>query len=128
MGTREMAVRDAPLTETQSVAGLCFILSCLLAVADGALQDKGISPSSPGRYARKHPAIVLGAVFSVVGAALSQLERAGAVRRRSTTAPAPSEESCASPWRGLALRAGAAQRPSPPRTRSAPAVPQDHAA
>jgi hypothetical protein len=55
---------------------LFFILSYLLAVVDGALQDKGLYPSGPGRtglrrYARKHPWIVAGAVCGVIGVVLS---------------------------------------------------------
>ncbi len=53
-----------------------FILSYLLAVADGALQDKGLYPSAPGRtglrlYARKHPWIVAGALCGVIGVVFS---------------------------------------------------------
>jgi hypothetical protein len=50
-----------------------FALAYLLAVADGAFQDKGLYPSSPGRmglrrYAEQHPLIVVGAVLGVAGA------------------------------------------------------------
>jgi hypothetical protein len=59
-----------------ALAVLFFILSYLLAVADGTLQDKGLYPSSPGRtglrlYARTHPWIMAGAVCGVVGVVLS---------------------------------------------------------
>jgi hypothetical protein len=60
----------------RALAVLFFILSYLLAVADGALQDKGNWPSSPGRtglrlYAHLHPWIVAGAVCGVIGVMLS---------------------------------------------------------
>jgi hypothetical protein len=60
----------------RALAVMFFVLSYLLAVADGALQDKGNHPSDPGRtglrvYVREHPWIVAGAVCGVIGVVLS---------------------------------------------------------
>jgi hypothetical protein len=55
-----------------------FVLAYLLAVADGALQDKAVYPSDPGRagirlYAREHPCIVAGAVCGIAGTLVAVL-------------------------------------------------------
>ncbi len=55
-----------------------LVLAYLLAVVDGAMQDKGLYPNSPGRtgfrsYARKHPWIVGGAACGAVGSILVTL-------------------------------------------------------
>jgi len=49
-----------------------FVLAYFLAVADGALQDKGLYPSAGGRtgirrYAKKHPCVVAGALCGIAG-------------------------------------------------------------
>lgn len=61
-----------------TIHGFCLDLlkEEVFAAADGALQDRGLYPSSPGRtglklYARTHPWIVAGAVCGVVGVVLS---------------------------------------------------------
>lgn len=53
-----------------------YVLSYLLAVADGTVQDKGTYPSAPGRigpkaYARKHPLLVLGAVSGIAATVIA---------------------------------------------------------
>ena len=58
-------------------AGL-FILAYLLAVVDGAMQDKGLYPIAPGRtglqgYVRKHPWTVAGAISGVAGVVVGVL-------------------------------------------------------
>jgi hypothetical protein len=60
----------------RALSTMFFIAAYLLAVADGAMQDKGLYPSSPGRmgikgYAKTHPWIVAGAVCGVVGTILA---------------------------------------------------------
>jgi len=59
-----------------ALASGLFVLAYLSAVADGALQDKGNYPSSPGRmglraYARTHPLVVLGALLGIAGVLVS---------------------------------------------------------
>ena len=55
-----------------------LVLAYLLAVVDGAMQDKGLYPSSPGRtgfkmYSRNHPWIIAGAVCGANGTVLVAL-------------------------------------------------------
>jgi hypothetical protein len=52
-----------------------FVLAYLLAVVDGAMQDRGLYPSPAGRmgfrmFMQKHPWIVAGAACGVVAAIL----------------------------------------------------------
>lgn len=63
---------------TEDLSTVLYVAAYLLAVVDGALQEKGLYPSSPGRtglraFARKHPWIVLGAFCGAAAVLLDRL-------------------------------------------------------